>query len=90
MKYGVLATRGPIQNSAIAMSQWVLYYSNIQNIGLICGEIIGRFIGISFLFSNIRKLSTKVQITMFKKRHTYKINKLAKVNFFSIGFDMAA
>lgn len=90
MKYRILATRGPIQNSAIGINQGFLYYVNIQSIGLILGEILGRLIGLSFLLSNIRSLSIKLPKKIFKQHKIEKINQPIMVNFISIGFDMVA
>jgi O-antigen/teichoic acid export membrane protein len=90
MKYRILATRGPIQNSAIGFSQGVLSYFDFQSIGLVLGEILGRLIGLSFLLSNIRSLSFEIPKRNFWKQKFDKIDKPVMINFFSIGFDMLA
>jgi O-antigen/teichoic acid export membrane protein len=90
LKYRVLATRGPIQNSSIGASQWILHHSSLQSIGLILGEILGRLVGLFFLLSNIRSLSMKMTKKSFRRRNQDRIDQPVLVNFFSIVFDTAA
>jgi O-antigen/teichoic acid export membrane protein len=90
LKYRVLATRGPIQNSSIGASQWIIHHSSLQSVGLILGEILGRLVGLFFLLSNIRSLSMKMTKKTFRRRNLDRLNQPILVNFFSIVFDTAA
>jgi len=90
LKYKVLATRGPLQNSAIGVSQWVLSHSSIQSIGLILGEIVGRIIGLGFLLSSVR-VSYRLVLNEFRmSQKKDKIHQPVMVNFLSISFDLGA
>jgi len=90
LKYKVLATRGPIQNSAIGVSQWILNFSFLQNVGLIFGEIVGRLIGLGFLFSNVKSSLAKLPLRVWDEAKRAKIKQPVVVNFLSIAFDMIA
>lgn len=90
LKYKILATRGPLQNSAIGMSQWILSHSSFQNVGLILGEMVGRIIGLGFLWSRI-KVSAKKVLTEFRLcQKQGNIQQPVLVNFLSISIDMSA
>ncbi len=88
--YGVLATRGPLQNSAIGVNQWILHHSYFQNFGLVLGEMLGRIVSLTFLFVNVRTISRKLPQKIFKSHGVQKIDKPIVVNLISIAFDLAA
>lgn len=90
LKYKVLATRGPIQNSAIGVSQWVLSHSSFQSVGLVLGEMAGRIIGLGFLLSNVKISPRKVLNDFRFRQEQHKIQQPVVVNFLSISFDLAA
>ncbi len=90
LQFKVLATRGPIQNFAIGISQWIFSYSNIQSLGLVFGEILGRILSLVFLVSNLGNLSKIKTIRNWRGRVLDKINQPTRINFFSILCDMSA
>jgi O-antigen/teichoic acid export membrane protein len=90
LKYKVLASRGPIQNSAIGASQWVLSHSSLQSLGLVLGEMAGRVIGLGFLLSSVRVSPKKVLKGFRSKEKQFKVHQPIMVNFLSIFFDLAA
>jgi O-antigen/teichoic acid export membrane protein len=89
-KYKVLATRGPLQNSSIGVSQWILHFSFLQNFGLVFGEIVGRLIGLGFLVSNVKSTLAKIPRRIWNEPNKEKIRLPVAINFLSIIFDMLA
>jgi O-antigen/teichoic acid export membrane protein len=89
-KFGVLATRGPLQNSAIGLNQWIFNHSSLQSVGLVLGEILGRLIGLLFLFFNIRAILKERQYKVLRGSFREKLDRPVLVNLISIGFDLVA
>ena len=89
-KFGVLATRGPLQNSAIGLNQWILNHSSLQSVGLVLGEILGRLIGLLFLFFNVRTILKQRPFKVLRGPFREKLDQPVLVNLISIGFDLAA
>ena len=87
-KFSQLAIRGPLQNFSISSVQILSSYSIVRDLGLIVGELFGRFVGVIYLASNrlhgsairLRKINLRVEI---RRWH-------AIANFMSITFEIIA
>jgi O-antigen/teichoic acid export membrane protein len=86
--YRLVAIRGPIQGATIGTSQYLFFLSGFRNMGLLLGEVLGRFIGFLLFLPTVRS-----NLRKNKLRHESNSQKFSKVspvfvNLASIILDM--
>jgi len=85
-----IARRGPLQNFGIAFFQFSLAFTNIKHHGLVIGEILGRLIGLIYIWKSFGTIRVKsLTLNKFKRLRIGKQHP-TYTNFVSILFDLAA